>query len=362
MAASFLNKAVTAKEAHFNNDAPRVSGPRVSYILLAYNQEEYIREAVESALAQQYENLEIIISDDCSTDQTYKKIRETANLYKGNHKVLINRNSENLGRNGLANHINSITKLSTGELIVLAAGDDVSTPNRVQALVDLWIEKGTPVALLQSALKIISNDDRQSNTLINIASPERFSSASEYIRKGGVNALGASIACSRQLFSDFAELHPGIIFEDRVLAFRAYLMGEILHCEKPLVLYRRHSASITGVDILQNSEKLNFWLDKIELVYAQYTSDYLEFLRKKRLPLDHRVFTEIERAIIANNEGRHLLDGNLAPRLRALARLLSDADGPRRKLSLLAKIFHLDKTPLYLQLKSIIRFFSQIKK
>jgi len=44
--------------------------PLVTFALVAYNQEQYIREAVEGAFAQTYEPLEIILSDDCSSDRT----------------------------------------------------------------------------------------------------------------------------------------------------------------------------------------------------------------------------------------------------------------------------------------------------
>ncbi|HUF60663.1 MAG TPA: glycosyltransferase, partial [Verrucomicrobiales bacterium] len=52
--------------------------PLVSFLLLAYNQEQYIHEAVEGAFSQTYSPLEIILSDDCSTDRTFEIMREMA--------------------------------------------------------------------------------------------------------------------------------------------------------------------------------------------------------------------------------------------------------------------------------------------
>ena len=48
--------------------------PLVSFCIVTYNQEKYIRAAIEGALKQTYSPMEIIISDDCSTDGTYKEI------------------------------------------------------------------------------------------------------------------------------------------------------------------------------------------------------------------------------------------------------------------------------------------------
>lgn len=46
--------------------------PLVTFALFAYNQEQYIREAVEGAFSQTYKPLEIILSDDCSRDRTFE--------------------------------------------------------------------------------------------------------------------------------------------------------------------------------------------------------------------------------------------------------------------------------------------------
>ena len=66
--------------------------PLISYCLITYNQEKYIKEAVLSALSQTYHPLEIIISDDCSTDNTFDIVRETINNYLGGHNIILNLN------------------------------------------------------------------------------------------------------------------------------------------------------------------------------------------------------------------------------------------------------------------------------
>src|SRR6056297_302741 len=99
----------------------------VSILMLAYNQELYIGEAVKGALSQECDNLEIIISDDCSSDSTFSIIESIVEDYRGPHEVKINRNPRNFG---LSSHVNHLIEMSGGDLILLLAGDDISLSNR----------------------------------------------------------------------------------------------------------------------------------------------------------------------------------------------------------------------------------------
>src|SRR5215208_5561829 len=92
--------------------------PLVSFALLTYNHEKFIRDAVSAAFAQTYQPLEIIISDDCSTDQTFEIVQEMVLAYTGEHRVVLRRNPENLGADGLGLHVTRVFDSSEGELIV----------------------------------------------------------------------------------------------------------------------------------------------------------------------------------------------------------------------------------------------------
>ena len=56
-----------------------------------------MRAAIEGAFAQTYQPLEILLSDDCSPDGTYRVMQEMAAAYAGPHRVILNRNPKNLG-------------------------------------------------------------------------------------------------------------------------------------------------------------------------------------------------------------------------------------------------------------------------
>ena len=121
---------------------------------MAFNQEKFIAEAVRGALSQTYSPLEIILSDDCSVDRTYEIIESMAAHYTGPHKIILNRNKSNLG---LAGHSNRVTRMAHGELIVGAAGDDVSMPHRTAILYDAWDSIGKKAVYMHS--RVIHMDE-----------------------------------------------------------------------------------------------------------------------------------------------------------------------------------------------------------
>lgn len=102
--------------------------PKLSYVLLSHNREKYIRAAIESAFAQDYEGeLEYIFSDDCSTDRTFEIIKECAAEYKGNRRVVVTQTPRNLHLAGNTNHA---VKFVQSNWIVRADDDDYSSKDR----------------------------------------------------------------------------------------------------------------------------------------------------------------------------------------------------------------------------------------
>ena len=79
--------------------------PLFSFCILIYNQEKLIEEAITAALAQNYSPLEIIISDDHSTDNSWAIAQKVVENYSGPHKIILNRNEKNIG---LVQHCNKI--------------------------------------------------------------------------------------------------------------------------------------------------------------------------------------------------------------------------------------------------------------
>jgi glycosyltransferase involved in cell wall biosynthesis len=213
--------------------------PLITFALVAYNQEHYIREAVEGAFRQTYSPLEILLSDDCSQDRTFEIIKEMAAEYKGPHSIALNRNVQNLG---VGAHINKVMTIAKGELIVAAAGDDISLPDRAERIYAAYASSNEKYAYIYSNVNGIDQNGETCVPFHRSARSHHLTLESMAKRIGG--AVGASSAWSKNIFTLFGPLDNKIIHEDAVLPFRAALAGRVLFINDPLILYRRHDNNL----------------------------------------------------------------------------------------------------------------------
>lgn len=95
--------------------------PLVSVQIITYNQQNYVGEAIESTLKQDYPNLEIIVLDDCSDDNTALVVKK----YLSDNRIKYYRNEKNIGR--VKNYRKALYEHCKGEWVVNLDGDDYFT-------------------------------------------------------------------------------------------------------------------------------------------------------------------------------------------------------------------------------------------
>ena len=100
--------------------------PLVSVICLSYNHEAYVVEALNSVINQTYPNVELLIADDCSTDNSVEVIQ---NWLENHPEVDFLTNEKNLGN---TKTFNQLAKKAKGEFIIDLAADDILLPNCVE--------------------------------------------------------------------------------------------------------------------------------------------------------------------------------------------------------------------------------------
>lgn len=209
--------------------------PLISLVLVTYNQQDYIETALDSIFAQDYGNIQIIISDDCSQDRTWEIINEyqyDETIYSSVTKV---RQSSNLG---LARHLNKVLNECVGEFIVLAAGDDASMPNRVSKLVDHWCKLGKPKCSIFTNAIVINSDGAERGNFYR--GGDSCTQLSDFIETGHCWLGGFSHGFSKALFFDYGPISEETFQEDGALAFRAILNSGIHYFDDVTVYYRRH--------------------------------------------------------------------------------------------------------------------------
>ena len=123
----------------------------VSVIMPSYNAEEYVGEAIESILNQSYEDFELIIVDDLSTDGTYSRIKQ----FKDDRIITV-RNNEN---KGIAFSTNRGINMSKGKYIALIDDDDIAYPYRLKKQIE-YMEENESIDILGGNSEII---DAQGN-------------------------------------------------------------------------------------------------------------------------------------------------------------------------------------------------------
>lgn len=110
--------------------------PLISVLFPTYNVGEYLEEAIKSILNQTYQNLEIIIVDDCSTDNTLEIIKYFAKI---DNRIQYYRNKKN---RQITYCLNKSLKYVTGDYIARMDGDDIALPDRFEKQLEFLEKRG----------------------------------------------------------------------------------------------------------------------------------------------------------------------------------------------------------------------------
>nr|WP_237219924.1 glycosyltransferase [Sphingomonas arenae] len=221
--------------------------PRVSFVLIAFRQEAYVEAAARAALAQDYPNLEIVLSDDGSPDGTYAVMERLAADYAGPHRLILNRTG---GGKGTLAHVLDATARSSGELIVIGAGDDISYPQRVSRLVAEWQRTGAQAVF--SAFHRIDDSGRKLSEEAVLAR-EDYDPAPFFTPHRARQIAGATAAYDRRLLDAIRLPEEPIFAEDYFLSLvLGWRSGTAARIDDPLIAYRIHGGAMTsaGEDLL----------------------------------------------------------------------------------------------------------------
>lgn len=125
--------------------------PKISVLMSVYNGLPYLQESVDSILNQTYKDLEFIIIDDCSTDNSWIVLSEYA---KKDERIKLFKNEKNLG---LTKSLNKGLKLAHGKYIARQDADDISFPQRFEKQVK-YLEDSPDIVLVSGKIETINSE------------------------------------------------------------------------------------------------------------------------------------------------------------------------------------------------------------
>ena len=218
--------------------------PKLSYVLLSHNREKYIRAAIESAFAQDYEGeLEYIFSDDCSTDRTFEIIKECVAEYKGTRRVVVTQTPQNLHLAGNTNHA---VQFVESDWIVRADDDDYSSVDRCSLIGRAIAAYPRARYITTGVIHFTDSEERTirarstSNraelpeiieTSISIHSPQETAFRSKHL---------SYKAWHMDVFREFGPLHlQGYYVDDLTCFYRASILGTGVHIPNCIAVFMR---------------------------------------------------------------------------------------------------------------------------
>ncbi len=238
-----------------------INNPLVSVIVPAYNHEKYVEDLIDSIVSQSYANIELLICDDSSTDQTYSKILgRKKELEKRFVRIQILKNDENLG---VVKNINKMLKLSQGKYIKIIASDDMLLQDGIKDLVTYY-ESHQEYDMIFSNCIICSEKDHYPLVNNNYkVGYSRIPNLSENVFQRLFESnfiLGSTIFALRKTYDIFGFFDESFSIEDWEYCLRIAKLGKIGFYNNKTVAYR----------IVCNSQ-------------SHYTQDYNGKIRFRRM-------------------------------------------------------------------------------
>jgi glycosyltransferase involved in cell wall biosynthesis len=279
------------------------SVPDVSVCMPVYNGSAYIAASIESVLAQTYKGLQLIVSDNCSTDNT----GEIAQRFRDPRMCYV-RNSTNLGPVG---NFNRCIELAQGKYVCIFHHDDVMMPDNLEQKVRL-LEKHSEIGFVHSNLVLIGPKGE-------VVAPDIWApdSRRDYIEKGKTVFLryldylpwGSSIfigtvvarrSCYDRLGGFRTELSHG---NDVEMLMRMLLFYDVACLGKPLVKYRVHESSASSAfGDYRSISYMREHFSAVDMIFKEYGDRIPDRKRLERhtnrafaercLSLAHQAFSE----------------------------------------------------------------------
>lgn len=215
--------------------------PLVSVVMATYNGARFVKEQIDSILRQTIQNIEIVVCDDCSTDNTWEILQEYA---KDDFRFRIHRNDKNLG---FCKNFEKAISLCHGDYIALSDQDDVWMDNHIELLLK---GLGNKVMACGNAL-LVDEKGRSLNNTWKKYEQLDFIPEDDFLKLKSIILFrnpyqGASMLFRKKLLNYAIPFPSFVSFHDRWLAIVACMSGGIAYIDQVVLHYRRATQNVTS--------------------------------------------------------------------------------------------------------------------
>ncbi len=213
--------------------------PLISVALATYNGARFLREQLDSIYAQTYQNIEVVVCDDCSTDGTVEILEEYRKRLGLQYLV----NDRNLGFVGNFGKVMSICR---GEFIALADQDDIWLPGKLEALLD---GLGEATLVYSDAFLIDDNGHELPGSLIRTSGVKPMDGRHFEYFVCNTCITGCTVMFRRDLLAAALPIPSCETYHDWWLAVLASRRNGVKYLDEMLVKYRQHESNDTGASV-----------------------------------------------------------------------------------------------------------------
>jgi glycosyltransferase involved in cell wall biosynthesis len=227
--------------------------PLVSVVIPSFNHGQYISQAIGSVLDQDYPNLELIIVDDGSTDDTHQVLQE----YVGRDRVKVFLNKDNRGQGA---RLNFAIDQASGSFICILPSDDWFLPGKIRRQVDRFAELPQEVGLIYTrGLNYLEAEDRYERD----TEPALRGKVFSYILKNGNFIFPASTMIRRECF-DQVRFNEGFVAEGEGAFVRISRYWDVDFVDDYLTVMRAHSYNTGSKTALQYREVVRWFTSVLD--------------------------------------------------------------------------------------------------
>ncbi|MCT9825287.1 glycosyltransferase involved in cell wall biosynthesis [Pseudomonas sp. TE36184] len=231
---------------------------KISVMVPVYNSKEYLQECLDSIFSQNYENFEVVVSDDASTDGGQEILKKYAAQYK-NMILLLNEN--NLG---ITDNCDQALQACDGKYIVLFAGDDVMLPGKLSMQVE-FMESHPDVAISYHSVEVFNSD---TNTVLGYTSStpaDETNNTVDIITKMGIDGSMSIMSRSSMVPKDIYKTDVKYI-SDWLFQIEVSLAGRVVMLPGVWCKYRKYGTN--------NGKDLSRYLHEFEEVIGYVKTKY----------------------------------------------------------------------------------------